>query len=206
MNRMTRKIISLALVLMLALSLLPASALAVNENISVKSTVATKAASTNMQDAVTLHCWNWSFANIEANLDAIAAAGYTAVQTSPVQPIKESTKESWSTYGNQWWVFYQPTEFKINTNTNNALGTKTQLKSLCDAAEKKGIKVIVDVVANHLGNKTGNDLAELIPDYLRNPAYWHDITTDTSDVYFLVSENNECKVVLNETEKEKQPF
>lgn len=29
------------------------------------------------------------------------------------------------------------------------------------------------------------------------------ITTDTSDVYFLVSENNECKVVLNETEKEK---
>lgn len=132
MNRMTRKIISLALVLMLALSLLPASVFASAES-SVPVKAVTKAAGTSIQDGVTLHCWNWSYANIEANLDAIAAAGYTAIQTSPIQPIKESTKESWSTYGNQWWVYYQPTDFKINTATNNALGTKTQFKSMCEA-------------------------------------------------------------------------
>ena len=184
MNRMTRKIISLALVLMLALSLLPASVFAAADStVPVKSaSVATKAAGSNMQDAVTLHCWNWSYANIEANLDKIAAAGYTAIQTSPIQPIKESTNESWSLVKNQWWVYYQPTEFKINTATNNALGTKTQFASMCAAAEAKGIKVIVDVVANHLADNGGNNVSTAVPSYLRNnSAYWHDISKNTND-------------------------
>ena len=94
MNRMTRKIISLALVLMLALSLLPASVFATADS-TVPVKAATKAAGTSIQDGVTLHCWNWSYANIQANLDKIAAAGYTAVQTSPVQPLKEGTNSSW---------------------------------------------------------------------------------------------------------------
>ena len=122
MNKITRKVLGLFLVAAMIFALIPGF------TSEASAAVSTKAASTtNMQDSVTLHCWNWSFANIEANLDAIAAAGYTAVQTSPVQPLKESTKESWSTYSNQWWVYYQPTEFKINTASNNALGTKAQL-------------------------------------------------------------------------------
>ena len=180
MNRMTRRIISLALVLMLAISMLPASVLA----LPIKAvSVATKStSSTSIQDGVTLHCWNWSFANIEANLDAIAAAGYTAIQTSPIQPLKEGTNQSWSTYGNQWWVYYQPIEFKINTSPYNALGTKTQFKSMCEAAEKKGIKVIVDVVANHLADNGANKIHSNVPSYLRtNSAYWHDISKNTND-------------------------
>ena len=180
MNRMTRRIISLALVLMLAISMLPASVLALPTkavSVATKST-----SSTSIQDGVTLHCWNWSFANIEANLDAIAAAGYTAIQTSPIQPLKEGTNQSWSTYGNQWWVYYQPIEFKINTSPYNALGTKTQFKSMCEAAEKKGIKVIVDVVANHLADNGANKIHSNVPSYLRtNSAYWHDISKNTND-------------------------
>mgnify|MGYP002517826635 CR=1 FL=1 len=96
----------------------------------------TTAADISIQEGVTLHCWNWSYANIEANLDKIAAAGYTAVQTSPVQPLKESTTGSYGTYQGKWWVYYQPTEFKINTSTNNALGTKAQLKSTTQVTEE----------------------------------------------------------------------
>lgn len=48
-----------------------------------------------------------------------------------------------------WWKLYQPLGFSIATK-NNALGTKSQLKSMVTAAHNKGLKVIVDVVANHL--------------------------------------------------------
>lgn len=46
----------------------------------------------NIQDGVTLHCWNWSYKNIEANMKLIAEQGFTAIQTSPIQQAKESTK------------------------------------------------------------------------------------------------------------------
>lgn len=134
---------------------------------------------TGIQNGVTLHCWNWSFAEIEAHLDEIKAAGFTAIQTSPVQPVKETTASS--QVGSHWWVYYQPVDFKINDSEGNALGTKTELASMISAAHAKGIKVIVDVVANHLANQTGNNLSDAIPEYLRDDAYWHDITTDISN-------------------------
>ena len=177
-KKITGILLVLAMLLVQTLACLPFSAAAAEQSAAVSTASATQ----SIQDGVTLHCWNWSYANIEANLDKIAAAGYTAIQTSPIQPLKESTKESWSTYGKHWWVTYQPTEFKINTLSSNALGTKTQFKSMCDAAEKKGIKVIVDVVANHLANSTSNNISSAVPSYLRtNTAYWHDITRNTND-------------------------
>lgn len=134
---------------------------------------------TGIQNGVTLHCWNWSFAEIEAHLDEIKAAGFTAIQTSPVQPVKETTASS--KVGTHWWVYYQPVDFKINDSEGNALGTKTELQSMISAAHAKGIKVIVDVVANHLANQTGNDLSNAIPEYLHKDEYWHDITKNISN-------------------------
>jgi len=136
---------------------------------------------TGIQNGVTLHCWNWSFAEIEANMAAIAAQGYTAIQTSPVQPLKEVTTDATDTVGGVWWVYYQPVDFKINDASGNALGTKAELVSMIQTAHKYGIKVIVDVVANHMGNKTSNNLADAIPEYLRKDDYWHDITVNTTD-------------------------
>ncbi len=132
-----------------------------------------------VQDGLTLHCWNWSFAEIEANMAKIAEQGYTAIQTSPVQPIKESTVQS-QVMGS-WWVYYQPVDFVIADQDFNALGTKAQLQSMIDTAHKYGIKVIVDVVANHLANQTGNDLSDKIPAELQETAYWHSIYTNITD-------------------------
>ena len=136
---------------------------------------------TGIQDGVTLHCWNWSFAQIEANMPLIAAQGYTAIQTSPVQPLKEATNLSGHSVGGNWWVYYQPVDFTVTTASGNALGTKTELASMIRTAHSYGIQVIVDVVANHLGNRRGNDLSTEIPEYLLKDEYWHDITVNTSN-------------------------
>ena len=43
------------------------------------------------QEGLILHAWDWSFKNITANMENIAKAGYTSIQTSPIQLAKEST-------------------------------------------------------------------------------------------------------------------
>lgn len=99
-------------------------------------------------DGVMLHAFNWSYNTIKENLPAIAAAGYTTVQTSPVQQPKD-----YSTSGDvtgQWWKLYQPISFHIAEES--WLGTKDDLKSLCDEADKYGIKIICDIVSNHIAN------------------------------------------------------
>lgn len=99
-------------------------------------------------DGVMLHAFNWSYNTIKENLPAIAAAGYTTVQTSPVQQPKD-----YSTSGDvtgQWWKLYQPISFHIAQQS--WLGTKDDLKSLCDEADKYGIKIICDIVSNHIAN------------------------------------------------------
>ena len=104
----------------------------------------------HLQGSAVLHCFDWSYNSIKNNLDAIKDAGYTAVQTSPVQPPKDYSA-SYSDQGGQWWKLYQPLGVRI-ADGNTWLGTKAELKALCDAAEQKGIKVIVDIVANHMAD------------------------------------------------------
>ncbi len=100
----------------------------------------------NIQDGTILHCFDWKYNDIKAELPNIAAAGFTSIQTSPAQRD--------DTFG-VWYMLYQPQSFSITTN---ALGSKEELQSLCDEAEKYGINVIVDVVANHMrGDGTNVD-------------------------------------------------
>ena len=159
----------LALVLVSAICLVPAPAQA----------APVAAADVDIQDGVTLHCWNWAFKDIEAYLPTIAALGYTAIQTSPIQTAKQATKEHPC---NDWWAFYQPADFVIDNTGNSALGTKADFEKMCATAESYGIDVIVDIVANHMGNKTANDLSDSIIADLRNDSScWHDITKDTTN-------------------------
>ena len=110
----------------------------------------------NIQDGVILHCFNWKYSDIEAELPAIAEAGFTSVQTSPAQPsVKSGT----------WYWLYQPLGFYVGTND---LGSKDDLEDLCDEAEKYNINVIVDVVANHLAGDHSN-----IQSDLKDSQYWH---------------------------------
>lgn len=91
----------------------------------------------NIQDGVILHCFDWKLNDIKAELKNIAEAGFTSIQTSPVQK---------STVGTCWYEVYQPESFSVQSNP---FGSKEDLKALCDEADKYGIKIIVDVVANH---------------------------------------------------------
>ena len=91
----------------------------------------------NIQDGVILHCFDWTLADIQEEIPNIAKAGFTAVQTSPVH--ERAGK------GSVWYDVYRPYDFKIG----NGLGTEADLKALCAKAHEYGVKVIVDVVANH---------------------------------------------------------
>ncbi len=94
----------------------------------------------NAEDGLTLHAFNWTYREVTANLENIANAGFKNVLTMPVQEPKSG--------GSQWWAFYQPLSFSIGNNS--ALGTKADLEELCSEAEKYGICILADIVANHL--------------------------------------------------------
>ena len=122
----------------------------------------------NIQDGVILHCFNWKYNDIKAELQDIAEAGFTSVQTSPAQVGASS---------GIWYWLYQPLGFYATTND---LGTVDELKALCEEADKYGIKVIVDVVANHLAGDHTN-----IQNDLKDWQYWHHYgtVTDWTDRY-----------------------
>ena len=107
-----------------------------------------------IQDGTILHAFNWSLNNIKNELTNIKNAGYTTVQLSPMQPQKDYYQGEY--WGSQWWKLYQPYGFSIAQSNQNVLGNKNDLISLCNTAKEKGVKIIVDVVTNHLagGSKT----------------------------------------------------
>lgn len=109
-----------------------------------------------IQDGVILHCFNWKYNDIKAELPNIAKAGFTSVQTSPAQVGAGS---------GAWYWLYQPLGLYAGTNV---LGTTDELRALCEEADKYGIKVIVDVVANHLAGDHSN-----IQWDLKDSQYWH---------------------------------
>lgn len=135
----------------------------------------------NVQDGVILHAFCWGYSEIEKNLEGIARAGYTAIQTSPVQQPKD--KASSTDVTGQWWKLYQPVSFAVADNT--WLGTKEELTSLCKSAENYGIKIICDVVLNHLGASSDNGysmLAKEIQTY--EPVIWNSTGVTKNNPYF----------------------
>lgn len=98
-------------------------------------------------DGAILQAFSWDFNTIKNSMADIAAAGFSAVQTSPINECLEGEGGGMELYGNgKWYYHYQPTDFKIG---NYQLGTRDEFKAMCDEADKYGIKVIVDIIANH---------------------------------------------------------
>lgn len=100
-----------------------------------------------------LHAWSWSLDTIAANMHNIAAAGYTYVQTSPVQACyvgEGGGMALFSKFGDpvtgKWYYYYQPTDWTIG---NYMLGTRDDFREMCNKAYQYGVKVIVDVLPNH---------------------------------------------------------
>lgn len=98
-----------------------------------------------------LHVWSWNFPTIAKNMKTIADAGYTMLQTSPVQqhfnPEGKITKifDGGGKDGS-WYYYYQPTDWKIG---NAIVGTREQMKEMMDSAAKYNVQVLVDVLPNH---------------------------------------------------------
>lgn len=133
----------------------------------------------SIQDGVILHCFCWKYTQITEELENIAAAGFTAVQTSPAQLGRDE---------DPWYYFYQPMGFYIGSGR---LGTPEELEELCTKAHELGIYVIVDMVGNHLGLGDDDESDPTyhynlgIQDDLKSSEYWHEpiYLSDYSDRY-----------------------
>ena len=144
-----KKVVSLimVLVMLLTVAIIPGTFSAAN-----KDTAATAAQdyalAPNIQSGNILHAFNWRMRDLVKYAPEIAAAGYTSVQISPIQKTKATVNDG--SYATDWWSFYQPTDFTVG----NALGTAEDLQAATTELHKYGIKVVADVVTNHLQNCT----------------------------------------------------
>ncbi|MBR5436969.1 MAG: alpha-amylase, partial [Muribaculaceae bacterium] len=112
------------------------------------------AAPASFANKTILHAWSWSFKTIADNMRQIADAGYDFVQTSPANTcfvgdnggMALMSKPGDEVMG-KWYYYYQPTDWKIG---NYMLGTRDDFKAMCDSARHYGVKVLVDVLPNHV--------------------------------------------------------
>lgn len=142
---MFKRILSLALALVMTLSVTVIFS-SCNPKENLPETAEYKLAD-KVDDGSILHCFSWNFENIKNSMADIAASGFTAVQTSPINECLEGEDGGMQLYGDgKWYYHYQPTDWTIG---NYQLGTKDEFKEMCEEADKYGVKVIVDVVANH---------------------------------------------------------
>lgn len=101
-----------------------------------------------IEDGNILHCFNWSINEVRQNLQNIAESGFGAVQLSPMQRPSAKTGDAWND-------LYRP--YDLSFQASEAMGSLEDLKNLCNEAKEYGIKIIVDVVANHLDKANYNN-------------------------------------------------
>ncbi len=89
---------------------------------------------------VIYQAFDMRFRDIKAQLPELQTLGYTYIQVSPPQK---------SNPARDWWARYQPID---HTVIESPLGNEKELKELIDAAHSRKIKIIVDVVFNHMAN------------------------------------------------------
>ena len=144
-----KKVVSLimVLVMMLTVAIIPGTFSAADKD-TASTAAQDYALAPNIQSGNILHAFNWRMRDLVKYAPEIAAAGYTSVQISPIQKTKATVNDG--SYATDWWSFYQPTDFTVG----NALGTADDLQAATTELHKYGIKVIADVVTNHLQNCT----------------------------------------------------
>ncbi len=125
-----------------------------------------------MSKCYIIHMFNKHVSEITTYLDQIASNGYTRILISPVTLCNS---------GPEWWLRYQPLSYEIGSS---AIGSYDEIKQFIRKCNDKKIKVICDIVINHMAN-------------LRL-----DITKDsTYDVYGLKKAIDNVKVSRNDLDK-----
>ena len=103
-----------------------------------------------MSRKIIFQALNWKIKDINNHLEEIKEVGFNTIQLSPLQGIKEDSYD--------FWIYYQPINYKIGNN----LGNKNDLIELCKKANNLNIKILVDVVFHHVANYRNNDVNLLV--------------------------------------------
>jgi alpha-amylase len=105
------------------------------------------------------HGGDWK--GVTAKLDYIASLGVTAIWISPiVEQVHGWVGGGTGDFKHFAYAGYWALDFtKLDANW----GSEADLQALVDAAHTRGIRVLVDVVMNHPGYATGDDLVEFLP-------------------------------------------
>ena len=163
-----KKVVSLLMVIamLLTMVIVPASYSAATADVAETSATNDYNLAANVQSGNILHAFNWRMRDLVKYAPEIAAAGYTSVQISPIQKTKATANDG--SYATDWWAFYQPTDMTVG----NALGTAAELKAATTELHKYGIKVIADVVTNHVQNcenkADANNINSTLKSYCRH--------------------------------------
>ncbi len=182
MFKKTAVSILLSAVMLISCLVIPATTVAAvtdsTEAVAADNATAYNLAS-DVQNGNILHAFNWRFTDVSRYMREIAQAGFTSVQVSPVQGSKPTINVA--TYACDWMYYYQPINFEVG----NGLGTKEDFKQMCETADEYGIKIIVDIVSNHMAQADSGVSGALHPDIISDlrddETAWHTGTSSTSD-------------------------
>lgn len=170
----TKKLARLGVICILAVSMslgLVACGKDADKNDSDKKTSTDYGLTDQIENGTILHCFSWSFNTIIESMEDIATAGFSAIQTSPINECYNGGNAGMELFGEGKWSYhYQPTDWKIG---NYQLGTREEFKKMCDTAHSYGIKVIVDVAPNHTTKETSAVSQELIDAVGGQDALYH---------------------------------
>jgi alpha-amylase len=91
------------------------------------------------QPLAIFHAFDQTFADVETFVCELAQQGYSHVQVAPAQKSNPSP---------DWWARYQPVDYRVIKGR----GSEAELRSLVSRAHACGVKVVADVVFNHMAD------------------------------------------------------
>ncbi len=92
------------------------------------------------QPIAIFHAFNQPYSEVEKFVCQLADQGYSHIQLSPAQKSNPSQ---------EWWARYQPLDYSVI----EGLGSEADLKNLTKVAHSCNVKVIADVVFNHMADQ-----------------------------------------------------
>ena len=118
------------------------------------------------QPTAIFHAFNQQYKDVEGFVCILADQGYSHIQISPAQK---------SNPGNEWWKRYQPVDYSVI----EGLGSESDLKNLINKAHSCNVKVIGDVVFNHMADLDGGDDFEDLTKYPNlSPKDFHTVSSN----------------------------
>lgn len=123
---------------------------------AVSGSVLSNSASAEIGDSAVYQYYHTDWSEIESNLQAVAEAGYDAIQVPPAQFSRIYKHErEYDEYTYDLPLGYQPIDFR---DFDSEFGTEDEYESMVEEAHSQGLDVIADAVMNHVA--AGGDTFE----------------------------------------------